>query len=565
MGGVYQRFDTSKWRGLNEDENPSTLKPGELTIAENVWRAGRRIGTRPGTGYEESGKDWDATIDGAGAGSPCQGLYDASNNYDGTRKLIGIFNGNVYEGHVTVTDLRDKTTNSVVISTGKDNLWSFAMHKGLVYAVGGATAGPDSMWSWDLNSANPLIKVTFQTALAADQYGEYIFEKWNQLWVNGFRGTTVENNPMVGRYCALNDGTSWPVANTIGGTSAIGGFPSFGDQFSTGWGSYRDNRGDFLLFLTNKAIYSIVETGNPYTPVRVNDVIPTGCASQRCFVDLGVDSGDAVYISEKGIHSLRQSQIHGRRADRFLSWKIRNTFSTINKNRLKYATGAYLVDEGVVIFAVPTGSSITNDLILILDIRDSDEREGMTADNAVWYTARMVGGTTTNPHQPAILITARDRTTDDPYVYGGNYKGDVFRFNTSDYRDLTAAYPVHVRTRHDDFGAPGITKVVGNAEVWVEANDDYEILMNWIFNLGKRAAAPRTLPLTTQGLTLPFRLDDTAILGSETNQQRKVVYGTGHGETVAHEFQHGGGNQPFWISRVIQQIAGLGDDIGDTA
>jgi hypothetical protein len=563
MGGKFQKTDTKRWRGVNEDENPSTLTRGELTIGENVWRYGRTVGTRPGTQYDSA--DWDATVNGAGAGTPCQGIHDCSNDYDGTRKLVAIFNGEVYTGYDTAADIIGKAAGPVQITAGADYLWSFAMHKGLVYGIGGKSAAPpDQMWSWDLAGAN-LTPVTFQTSAPANQYGEYIFEKWNQLWVNGFRGSTIEDNPMVGRYSALNDGTSWPVANTIGGTSAVGGFPSYGDQFATGWGSYRDNRGDFLLFLTNKAIYAIVETGDPYAPVRIIDAIPTGCVSQRAFVDLGMDSGDAVYLSEKGIHSLRQSQIHGHRADRFLSWKIRKTFATINKTRLKYATGAYWYEHGIVVFAVPTGSSSTNNLLLILDVRDADHRDGLTADNAVWYTGRLIGGTTANPHQPVMLISARDRTTDDPYIYGGNYKGDVFRFTTANFADMGAAYPVHIRTRHDDFDAPGVTKGVGNAEIWVESTDDYSILMNWIFDLGRRTSRARPITLSTSGLTLPFQLDGSAIFGSGINIQRKSVYGTGHGETVAHDFQHAGGNQPFWISRVTQEIAGIGDTIDDVA
>jgi len=375
----------------------------------------------------------------------------------------------------------------------------------------------------------------------------------------------VTDGPMVGRYSALNDGTSWPIANTIGGTSAIGGLSAYGDEFSTGWGSYHDNRGDFLLFLTNKRLYSTVQTGDSYTPFRINDVISTGCASQRVFIDLGVDSGDAVYISDKGIHSLRQSQIHGGRSDRYLSWKIRNTFKTLNKTRLKYATGAYWKEQGIIIFAVPTGSNTFNDLLLIADIRDSDSQDGLTADNIVWTLGRLSQADSDYPgrHTPQVLISARDRSTNAPYIYGGNQYGGVFRFTTSVYSDLDVPYSVHLRTRHDDYGAPYVTKIPGNMEVWVESTDDYSITANWIYNLGRSSSDARQLNLNVSELTLPFVLDSDAVFGSGQNLQRKVLYGTGHGETIAHEFRHGGINEPFWIARIAQQIGALGDEIGD--
>ncbi len=564
MGGSFQTFDTKEWKGLNEDENPTALRMGELAIAENVWRYGHLIGTRPGTQYEGTDGDWDETVDaGEGVEDPCQGLHDCSNAFDATRKLVAIFGGDIYDAHDNV--IGKAGAAPATVTAGADNMWTFAMHAGNVYAAGGATAAPDTVWYWDLAAGN-VEAVTFEESTGVGQiFAGYIFEKWNRLWINGLTGTAASNNPMVGRYSALNDGTSWSPANTIGGSSAVGGFSSYGDEFSTGWGSYHDNQtGDFLLFLTNKNIYSIVQEGNVYTPFSTNDVIPTGCVSQRAFVDLGVDAGDAVYLSEKGVHSLRQSQIHGPRSDRFLSWPIRNTFATLNRSRLKYATGAYLHEHGLVIFAVPTGSNTYNDLILALDVRDADTKEGLTSESAIWYIWRLASSDAM--HFPQVLVPARDRSSSEtPYVYGGNLKGDVFRFTTANFSDMGAAYATHLRTRHDDFGVPMVTKIPGNGEVWVEPTDDYSITMNLVFDNGRRTSSARTLDLVSHGLTLSFVLDDTAILGSESNLQRKVFFGTGHGETIAHDFHHSGANQPFWIARISQQVAGLGDELGDVA
>lgn len=557
MGGQFQRFDTKQWLGLNEDENPAVLQPGELSIAQNIWRYRNLIGTRPGTLYEDETQDWDFQVSVVpGVGDPCQGLHDCSNDFDGTRRLIGIFGARVYNKHDNALDV------GPTITAGADNLWTFADHAGRVYAAGGSLATPpDQVWYWGLNPAVAPVAVTFEATTGGGQIGAgYIFQKWNRLWINGMDGTTVTDNPMIARYSALNDGTSFPVANTIGGTSAIGGFSAYGSEFSTGWGSYYDNKGDFLLFLTNKRLYSIVQTGDSYTPFKINDTIATGCVSQRAFVDLGVDSGDAVYLSEKGIHSLRQSQIHGDRADRYLSRKIQKTFATLNKTRLKFATGAHWHEHGIVIFAVPTGSNAYNDTLLVLDVRDADTENGLTSDSARWYIWRLASATA-GQHVPQVLIHARDRLDGKPYIYGGNRVGQIFRFTTANYSDMTVAYPVHMRTRHDDFDAPGVTKVPGNVEVWVESTDDYSINMHWVYDLGRRTSSSRKIDLETSGLALPFKLPGTLEPGSDL--QRKVEYGTGHGETIAHDFQHTGGNQPFWISRVTQQVAGLGDEIGD--
>lgn len=558
MGGEFKRIDVKKWRGLNEDENPAVLEEGELSVAENVWRYGRMIGTRPGTQYEPETSDWDAKVEGAAALTACQGLHDCSATYDSVRYLLAIFNGLAWIDHTVLTGVRG--LGGCTITAGDDYLWTFAEHNNRVYAAGGNTAIPDSVWYWIINppGAN-LVPVVFQNAAVANIGAEYIFEKWNRLWINGMHGTGVDDGPMIGRYSALNDGTSWPVANTIGGTSAIGGLSAFGDEYSTGWGSYQDNRGDFLLFLTNKRIYAIIQDVDPAILFRVSDTISTGCVSQRAFVDLGVDSGDAVYLSEQGIHSLRQSQIHGNKSNRYLSWKIRKTFASLNKTRLKYATGAYWPEHGIVIFAVPTGSNAFNSLLLILDVRDADTEDGLTADNVAWYVGYVSG----TDHNPQMLIQANDRTTEQQYIYGGNRKGDIFRFTTSNFSDMGEPYNVHIRTRHADFDAPGVTKIPGNIEVWIQSNGKYSVNMNWVYDLGDRFSSNRIIRLENPGITIPFVLDDTAVLGSGVKLQRKVEYGTGHGETIANDFQNSSANQPFWIARVTQQVAGLGDELGD--
>jgi hypothetical protein len=43
------------------------------------------------------------------------------------------------------------------------------------------------------------------------------------------------------------------------------------------------------------------------------------------------------------------------------------------------------------------------------------------------------------------------------------------------------------------------------------------------------------------------------------------TYGAGRAESVAQEFSHGGLNQPFFVSQIVQDVAAGGELVGDTS
>jgi len=423
----------------------------------------------------------------------------------------------------------------------------------VLFAAGGADG--DTVWSWDGVPANSAALVTFTSTAPAQIDAKYIFEKWNYGFLGGMNGTSVEDNPMVVRHSAINDMTSWPTANTIGGTSAIGGLSAYGDEFITGFADYTDNRGDYLLVLTNKAIYPIVLDAT--ADFAVTSAVQNGCVSQRAFVSLGLDSGDAVYLSEYGVHSIRQSQAHGGAETRFLSWKIRNTFKTLNKARLKYAWGTYWRDEGYVLFAVTTGSNTSHDLILALDVKDVEE---LSAENVRWSLWR--------PQSISVnaLLAARDKTTTNKqYVYLGTTNGNVCRFTRDTYSDLGTAYPVQMRTKHNHFGVPGIQKGAGDVYVHAQPEGTHQPTMRLVFDFGARTGAPKKIKLKTSGGVYGTSSYGTGTYANRNTTSVNKFYCTGQGETVAVDFQHQGANQPFRISLVILGIRGIGETQSDFA
>lgn len=573
---MYLPVEIADWGGLNEDENADGLANNELTQADNVWRLGSTLATRPGTRRDGAG-DWDGTATGTGAGDACQGAAEVSIGFDATKHRIAIFDGEVYNAH---DNTMDKTTNTIAITAGGssgDNYWTFAQMRGSgvskLYAVGGAITTPDDFWSWPiaLGAATPLLSEAAGDITWGGTYpgARFLFPKWNRLFINGMDGTGTDDGPMIGRYCELGNGDEWPQANTIGGVNTIGALTSDGSEFSTGWGEFESNRGDWLLFLTNRALYPYVQgtsalIGFGAGPIRWSgDRIATGCVSQRAFVNLGTDAGDAIYLSDKGVHSLRQSQAHGNKASQFLSWKIRNTFKTLNFSRLKFASGVYDEENGYVLFAVSTGSELQNNLILALDIRDADA-DGITAETARWYLWRTAG----TDHRPALLFSGRELTGTDEgrrRAYMATYDGNIVQFNDDVYADLGSAYQARMRTKHFDMGRPGRQKVAGDTVLWVGPRASYSPTLTVTFDFGRRTSPAQPIDMTGDASVLGTMILGQDPMGTAEGLIPVRLYSLGAGETISHQIQHSGGGEPFRVGKIVQDVDVTGEGNKDAA
>ena len=537
--------------GLNEDEAPEALAEGELSVAENCYRRGSSMGTRPGMLLEVTGQPYDEAITGTPA---VTGIRDFHWGLDANRAMVVTAGSGIWKDHGTAV------TGALTVSAGSDYRWTFAEHKDSLYAAGGKAA--DSIWKW--TGTGNASAVTFQNDSGTGIDAKYIFQKWNYGFLAGMNGTAPEDNAMVARYSALSDMDVWPVGNTIGGSSAIGGFSSYADEYLTGFGEFTDNHGDWLLVLSTRQIFNVVQTPDPYTPFYISGVIQNGCVGQSAFVNLGTDSGDAIYLSRRGIHSVRQSQAHGQASDAFLSWKIRKTFATLNRTRLAFTTAAYWPSEGLVLFLVSSGSNGYQDMILCLDLKGLPE---VTADNARWTLWRIA-----IPGSERATVITQGREADaiggQPQVYVGTSAGKIARFSSSFFSDLTTAgaYPVRFRTRNDTFGMPGVTKGIGDIYLEIQPGGDYRPKFQTFFDFGRVSTPPHDLVMDPGG----GWLFDTAKIGltpfhsaQETNRVR--LYGTGSGDSIAHEFTHSGSNEPFWVPLFSAQVRAFGENAGDLA
>jgi hypothetical protein len=282
----FQTYSLSDFAGVNEDNSPDRLQDNELVTAENCCRNGSSFGTRPGCERETAATgNYSAALAGAAA---VQGLVDYNIPFTaGIRAastqlsavLFAISNGNCFSDSGTV--LTKGAGVNITAAGATPNFWTFAEHKNVLYMAGGADGDSVNQWT----GAGNVTQVTFNNSAATPIDAKYIFQKWNYGFLGGMNGTTPDDNPMVVRYSPLGDMTTWPAGNTIGGTSTIGGFDSYGDNWVTGFADYTDNRGDWLLVLTRKALYGVQQQEIPMAPFRVGfeGIVANGCVSQRAY------------------------------------------------------------------------------------------------------------------------------------------------------------------------------------------------------------------------------------------------------------------------------------------
>ncbi len=537
--------------GLNENEDPNKLKRTDLTEAENTARLGVLTGTRPGIGFD-SGGEYETAINGTPA---VQGIREWSYDRDASREVVTVAGGEARNGP-DVGDVLDKTTNSVTITGGANNLWTFADHNNKLFAAGGASG--DSFWYWD--GTNPLQKVDVQNSAAQTIRPKYVFQWKNYVFLTGLQDRTLpDDNPLLWRYHDLSSdptsATNWPTSNTIGGTG-IGGLGGYGQEFSTGTASFQDNDGAYLLLLTNRRIYSYVQSTSALVGFQKNDEIANGCVNQHAYVDLGLDSGDAIYMSEVGIHSLRLSQQYSGRARAFLSWPIRKTFASLNRNRFQYVSAGYWPTEGIVAFAVSTGSSSTHDLILAMDIQEAEE---ITPETVRWYKWKLAGGLSESVN----LITFGRDANNQPVMFVCTTAGKVGKLNRDSYLDFTEEYETSFTTKHDDNESPGVLKTNGDLYLVARGNGSYEPTHRYVFDYGERTGTQlNRISFPSNGGVFGSAVFDTDVFGGAQLVSRQKFYGFGSGETVAHAFSHSptaSTSEPFFISSIAQQLSSAGE------
>lgn len=538
----YKTMPIRRLKGLNEDENPAEVADDELTVSLNCYRRGRTKGTRPG--FLRDPDVYTSSMTG-----PVQGIVHFQRSNGSVRDVVIVENGLVREAPGA------DVNGALTFNTSAP--WTFAVYNDVLYAAGGTL--DDDHWSWT-GSGNITARAILNLSAVAI-FPAYVFHKWNRLWTAGFRvaagtlASDLSSNQTTVRYTPIGQPTVWPTENTIGGSSTIGGFGAYGDNWVTGFGEFTDGTGDWLLVLLNSKIYAVSQTGDSLAPFAISErgAIQNGCVHQRAFVSLGLDSGDAIYMSSRGIHSLRQSQEFGARSETFLSWKIRNTFENINQSAITKSVGAYDATLGIVIFFVPTGSNTSPNLGLVLDVKN---KKDITAENAEWDLWTLGG--TGNDALVTALATATN-AAGSIRVHAGNAGGDVMQLDADTASDLASAYAVEMRTKHNDYGEQSFEKQCGDIWIGLQPGGNHTPSFKIIYDYGAKQSSTKQLRMVTGGDLVGTLVVGTGIIGAASSNIQDKVYGMGSGQSIAFDFSHYAADEQFYISSISPEIAILGE------
>ncbi len=545
-------FDLDDLRGLDENENPHLIHTKSLTVANNVWRLGRSLGTRPGM-VRDPDNVYDAAI--ASAPTIC-GIADFRRSRNASRTLVVVVPGAIHTSDTATVALG---ASGVVITNAAELPWTFAQHKNKLFAAGGDVGVGATAGYWDGAAANPT-RLGILNNAGANIEPRYIFSFANRLWAGGFSGTDPSGNPGIVRYSSLNDGTVWPTENTVGGNNSVGGFAADDEEFVTGIARFQNTEGRWLLVQTNRRLYPLHESLDPRRVLEGTEEVPVGCVGQTAWVDLGVDAGDAVFLSDQGVHSLLESRREGNERRRFLSWQVRKTFKTINRSRAAYVVSAPWQEHGLAIFSLPTGSNTENDTVLVLDLKDVGQ-SGANADTAMWYKWTL--------GSPVSYLAPGRDVAGNPQLYWGDYDGNVGVFSTTTYSDLGSAYSVRFRTKFTDFNAAVASKTLGDIYLDIgvpSAESAYTVNFQPVFDFGRSPGESFPIPLTPGGqFTLDVSILDEDSLGeSETIFHTKLFAG-GRFYTCAFEVSNSSLNRPFYIHRIAGEVAVDGESAQDEA
>lgn len=312
------------WQGgLNLSLDPSEIPSNQLTIADNVI-----FGVK-GTRKKREGInfDWDSASNGSDA---IIGLHDFwFGNASKVQRLVGVTDAkNIYSytiGGTRSADLFAGTAWSSSLSTASfETLGNI-----LVIAVDG--------------SGNVMKKWT-GTGNIADLGGtppeaSIIRKHLGRLFTND------KTRPDRLHYCTTGNPEEW---NGTGDSGAID--IGFGDG---------DPEGITAIFPTFKGDLFVAKKTKLY---RVSGLTPEtfqitlvssgiGCASHNSVVL--IDQDDAMFISDKGVHSLSATANYGDFEGAYVSFDIQGHFNDeFVQARLKYSWGAYLNNINSVAFAV---------------------------------------------------------------------------------------------------------------------------------------------------------------------------------------------------------------------
>ena len=461
-----------KFIGYNDTDPPEQLDKGVLAVAKNCFCGAGEI--EKSKGYTMIGNDLGSAA--------CQGIKGIE-FANGTKELIGIFNGLIYKW------------------TGSGN-WSAlsGTYTLSTTALIDIVVANNSAYFFDGVNTVPKYNGTTVSTVAAIPKGN--FARWfhNQLHVTGISG-----DPNALQSSVIGD----PETFTGGTSSDIDVNPNDGDIVT----ALHELKDELIVFKRNR-IWSATGFGTAaLTLDDINEKISGfGSLSHFGIVNIG---NDLIYPSFLGnvphFRSLKRTQYAVIVDGGIVSEGIETTMNGLNKGQLSKTAG--ISDGRYAWFSVPNGASSTNNLILTLDT------ETLGKKNKGW--TQQTGKNTSAFESFAISTT--------PQMYFGEAGADskVYVLDTSTSNNGTAI-DFEVQSRRYGGDEPEIKKKWYWLWVWGKEVGDYNVTIDFS-NDGFSFDNLGTINLSGTGSVLNTMVLDTSRLGSTDVKKDRFTFAKTNG------------------------------------
>jgi len=174
----------------------------------------------------------------------------------------------------------------------------------------------------------------------------------NRLWTNN------KANPHRLEYSATGNHEEW---GGVGDSGALDIKPGDGDP--SGLTAIFSFRGRLLVAKKNRLYQIVGDSPENFQIVEVSNAV--GCVNHAAIAY--IDQDDAIFTSNKGVHSVSTTNSYGDFANSYLSLKVQPDFNALQKNRLEYTQAVYVEGLNSIVFAVSEDNTTKADSLWLFN------------------------------------------------------------------------------------------------------------------------------------------------------------------------------------------------------
>ncbi len=498
--------------GWNTKESVWTLPANSLTASQNVNIVHDDLVKRNGN----------VAINGSALASSAavHGIFDWLAN-SGTRYLIATAGTKIYNS-ATLSSTFNDITGAATITTGANNLHTFASLNNIVAILGGTTPDTPLQWTGAGNVAS---------LAGSPPAGNIVTVANNFMFISG-----VAAAPSRVYWSNVSDPNTWPAASFIDFRASDG--DSVTSLIAKDQNLYIFKRRSIGVLFTQSTATSGIVTLAPLSEL----IVGIGCPGSQC-TDLLPD-GRLVFLGTNNHVYIYDGALMSDISDPATGSNIQPTLDAMNISRLAFASVRVYSARNQVWISMSSSGSSSNDTVFVYDYQLKIWVSAFTNINANVMSHCIDPRST--PDHAILMVTGtsagyvyeQDKGTTDATVSGGTIDGygtisTIFSPDDKDFNPRSVVVPLETQTLGQltfSYGFNGITGVSNSVSV-DQLTDGF-------------------------ALDTTFVLDTSTLAGSVTLKRNVLIQTSGFNYSMQMQFRNQLASQPFtvhpvWLSEEV--------------